>query len=81
MASITLTTRGATEATAFSGRRVQAVLAGWALLMVAAFVVLLLAAQSGQHTTDPSALTQGLVQQVSAINSAPEPGYLRGRPC
>jgi len=80
MASITLTTRGATEATAIGGRRVHAVLAAWALLIVAAFVALLMATQSGQHTTAPAALTQGLVQQVSATNNAPERGYLRGRP-
>jgi hypothetical protein len=79
MASTTLTTHGITEAKAFSGRGgVHAVLAGWALLIVAAFAALLIAAQSVQHTGAP-VLRQAMFQRVSAIDIAPEPGF-RGRP-
>jgi hypothetical protein len=57
-------------ATAFSSRRAYAALAGWALLIVAAFVAVVLATQSGQHTPPPVVLADNMAQQVQPVNQS-----------
>jgi hypothetical protein len=80
MTGITRTTHAATAPTALRSRRTYAATAAWPLLIVAVFVALRLAMQSGQHTPAAASLTQGLVQPDQGISQAPEPGYVRGRP-
>jgi hypothetical protein len=79
MTSISATAR-ATEATAFSSRRLYAALAGWVLLVLAVFVVFLLALQSGQHTPPPVVPADNVVQQDQPVYQSTEPIYFPGRP-
>ena len=80
MSSITVPTQRATATTAFSSQRVSAALAAGSLLVVALFVAVLLAVQSGQSTHVTALPIQEQVQQDSGINQAPDPGSVRGRP-
>jgi hypothetical protein len=63
MPSISATVHRVSATTVFSSRRVYAPLAGWAVLIVALFVALLLAVQSGHSPRATTSPAQELVRQ------------------